>query len=223
MRVRQALAHAIDQPALVRGVFRGTVAPATGGLAPPGLPGHSPGIGLAYDPDRARRLLAEAGCPGGRGFPRIEAWINTSENGLQMGRYAQRQWRELLGIEFEWEEMDVNTYLRRLNASTPHLFVGGWLADFPDPVSFLDLAMHANYSRWRDTRYEQLLDAARRMPDQAERLKFYRAADRLLVEEAAIIPMLHFRWHLLKKPWVRQYPVSSLRVAYFADVILEAH
>ena len=71
--------------------------------------------------------------------------------------------------------------------------------------------------------YEQLLEAARRITDETERLKFYRAADRLLIEEAAIIPLFHGQQHYLIKPWVRRYPCSPIRVSYWKDVILDPH
>ena len=73
VRVRQAFAHAVDRATMAEVALRGAVSPATGGLVPPGLPGHSAGIGLPYDPERAQRLLAEAGYADGHGFPTIEA------------------------------------------------------------------------------------------------------------------------------------------------------
>ncbi|MGB5932102.1 MAG: ABC transporter substrate-binding protein, partial [Anaerolineae bacterium] len=72
-RVRRAFTLATDRGTLADVILRGFVFPTTGGFVPPGIPGHSPGIGLPYDPDQARRLLAEAGYQGGRGFPTVEA------------------------------------------------------------------------------------------------------------------------------------------------------
>ncbi len=77
-RVRRALAHAIDRRELAQGLLQGASSPALGGLVPPGLPGHTEHIGLLYDAARARQLLAEAGYPGGRGFPEIEAMWPTA-------------------------------------------------------------------------------------------------------------------------------------------------
>ena len=71
VRVRRAFVLATDREALVKAA-RPDCFPATGGFVPPGMPGHSPGIGLPYDPGQARRLLAEAGYPGGQGFPVVE-------------------------------------------------------------------------------------------------------------------------------------------------------
>ena len=71
-RVRQALALAIDRETLASVVLGGYDSPALGGFVPPGMPGHSPGIGWPFDPERARRFLAEAGYPEGRGFPAVE-------------------------------------------------------------------------------------------------------------------------------------------------------
>ena len=68
-----------------------------------------------------------------------------------------------------------------------------------------------------------MLEAARRIPDQAERVKFYQAADRLLIEEAAILPLFHARNHILVKPWVKRYPISPLHAAYWKYVIIEPH
>ncbi|GAG42728.1 unnamed protein product, partial [marine sediment metagenome] len=94
-RVRRAFVLATDRETLADGVLRGTVSPATGGFVPPGMLGHSPGIALPCDPDRARLLLAEAGYPGGRGFP--DVGFPTDHRRVPHGEYLQAQWRENLG------------------------------------------------------------------------------------------------------------------------------
>ena len=71
-RVRRAFAYALDRETLAGVTLGGYFSPASGGLVPPGMPAHSPGIGLPYSPERARDLLAEAGYPGGRGFPTVD-------------------------------------------------------------------------------------------------------------------------------------------------------
>ncbi|MCP4535661.1 MAG: peptide ABC transporter substrate-binding protein, partial [Chloroflexi bacterium] len=118
LRVRQALALAVDKGTLANVVLGGYRSPATGGMAPPGMPGHSAEIGLPYDPERARRLLAEAGYPDGRGFPVIDCPLN--QNVGPVNEYLQAQWRENLGIEIVWQvEKDMVTYLDGLRNDTP--------------------------------------------------------------------------------------------------------
>jgi ABC-type oligopeptide transport system substrate-binding subunit/predicted Ser/Thr protein kinase len=223
LRVRQAMSHALDREALADAVWHGAASPATGGFVPPGMPGHSPGLELAYDPDRARRLLAEAGYPRGEGFPAVDAVAHWSAPDEPTGLYLQAQWRQVLGLEFDWKRLDWLAYKERLIAHPPQIHVMGWVADYPDPDCFLRVAMHQPYVTWRNDSYEQLLEAARRITDETERLKFYRAADRVLIEEAAIIPLFHGQQHYLIKPWVRRFPCSPIRVSYWKDAILDPH
>ncbi len=224
-RVRQAFVHAVDRKTLAEVILRNVVTPATSGLVPPGLPGHSPRIGLAFDPERARRLLAEAGYPQGRGFPVIEAWMSSMPAIPydRAVRYAQAQWREQLGIEVTWQMFEWYDYMQRLVAHPPNLFIMGYVADYPDPDSLLRVALHQPYHRWHHMPYEQLLDSARRINDPVERLKFYQAADRLLMQEAGIMPLNYGQLHLLIKPWVKRYPLLALKDTYWKDVIIEAH
>ncbi len=83
-----------------------------------GMPGHAAGIGLPYDPDRARRLLAEAGYPGGRGFPAVAALGSRDRQPLSSS--LQAQWRENLGVEIRWELLEYGAYYDRLDID-PHL------------------------------------------------------------------------------------------------------
>ena len=82
---------------------------------------------------------------------------------------------------------------------------------------------HPIYNHWHNAQYEQLLDTARGIADPVERLKFYQAADRLLMHEAGILPLFYSRRHWLITPRVKGYPVSALRAAYWKDTIIEPH
>jgi ABC-type oligopeptide transport system substrate-binding subunit len=223
-RVRRALAQAIDRRELTQVLLQGASSPALGGLVPPGLPGHTERIGLPYDAARARQWLAEAGYPDGRGFPEIEAYV--ADGGIATrvtNQYLKDRWRDQLGVRVNWNTLEMLTFQAALRASTPQLYRMAWVADYPDPDNILRLALHQPHSRWHNDRFEQLLESARRMTDPAERLKFYQAADRLLMDEAGLIPLTYEYYHCWLKPWIKHFPASPLKVTYFKDVIIEPH
>lgn len=105
-RVRRAFALATDRESLAHVALRGHAFPATGGLVPPGMPGHSPGIGLTYDPEAARHLLAEAGYPGGRGFPAIDCLARDDPGFDLLSQHLEAQWLENLGVEITWQQIE---------------------------------------------------------------------------------------------------------------------
>ena len=218
-RVRRAFALAIDRETLSSEEQWGTI-PATGGFIPLGMPGHSPGIGLPYDPDGARQLLAEAGYPEGSGFPVIDSLAPPAH--APRSTYLQEQWREVLGVEITWELMELTRLLDLLDREPPHMFLMTWLADYPAPDTFLRSRFRC-YTRWRNEVYDRLVAAAKGAMDQEKRLKLYRQADRILVEEAPIVPLNYGCWHWLQKPWVRAVTTSPMAVWHYKDVILEPH
>jgi ABC-type transport system substrate-binding protein len=185
------------------------------------MPGHSAGIGLPYDPGQARHLLAEAGYPGCSGFPGVN-WL-THPFFKPYAEYLQAQWRENLGVEIAFETMEGGAYLDRLNREPPHIYCISWTADYPDPDNFLRLFSLQRWSRWRNKTYDRLIEEARGVLDQGKRMRLYGQADRVLVDEAAIIPLTYYRIHLLVKPWVSKYPTSAIEVVFWKDVIIEPH
>jgi ABC-type oligopeptide transport system substrate-binding subunit/DNA-binding SARP family transcriptional activator len=220
-RVRWAFVLATDRDTLANVVMRGSVPPAGGGFIPPGLPGHSPGIGLAYDPDGARRLLAEAGYPGGFGFPKVElvaSRIRDSEVA-----YLRELWRQVLGVEIGWKRAVVYTLDHKLDKGTSGLFLSGWIADCPDPHEFLGTFPFRRRTGWQNETFDRLVAKAKGLSDQKERMELYRQAEHILVEEAPVAPLFHSSFHLLIKPWVNKYPISPMSQWFWKDVILEPH
>jgi oligopeptide transport system substrate-binding protein len=220
VRVRRAFALAVDRATLANVVLRGYHFPATGGFVPPGMPGYSAGIGLPYDPEGARRLLAEAGYPNGQGFPVLDALAGDRPIPVSILESLQAQWLENLGVEIAWKKMEWGRYWR--SRALP-ITLAGWTVDYPDPDSFLRASPIRRYIQWRNAAYDRLVEEARRVTDQEERMKLYGQADRILVREAAIVPLTYLRAHLLVKPWVSKYPTPATGRRFWKDVIIEPH
>jgi oligopeptide transport system substrate-binding protein len=219
VRVRRAFILAADRERLANVVWKGYYSAASGGFVPAGMPGHSAGIGLPYDPEQARQLLAEAGYADGRDFPAVDALMALH----QVSEYLQTQWLENLGLEISWQTMEVGAFIDKVDKDPPHLLLFAWGADYPDPDNFLRVCPARDRAHWQDQRYNSLVEEAWHITDQRERLAMYQQADRLLVEEAAIMPLLYQRMHLLVKPWVSKYPTTAIRVWFWKDVIIEPH
>ncbi len=207
VRVRQALVHAVDREALVREASKGQYLPATGGFVPPGMPGHSPDIGLAYDPELARALLAQAGYAEGQGFPQV-SWVHFGGlPGEPVVPFLRKAWGGNLGLSVEAESLEWVAFMERLRRDPAHLTLMGWLADYPDPDCFLRVLFHStegnNDPRWHNARFDALVEEAARVTDQTRRMELYGEADRILVaEEAVIMPLGYAQGRILVKPWV---------------------
>jgi len=221
LRVRRAFALATDRETGLEMILRGYEVPATGGFVPPGMPGYSPGIGLAYDPEGARQLLAEAGYPKGHGFPPLDLLL--PQDWEAVAEYLAAQWWETLGVEIRWETMGLAARLDKLDRDPPPVFIAAWSADYPDPDNFLRASSMGSHTRWWNETYDRLVEEARRVMDQGERMTLYRQADRILMEEAAIVPLCYGRVHIFVKPWVRNLPIAALEGWFWKDVIIEPH
>jgi oligopeptide transport system substrate-binding protein len=222
LRVRQALIMAVDREKLADVYMGGYGYPGTGGLIALGIAGHSPGIGLPYDPDAARSLLAESGFPGGRGLPDLELKGSGIGQFSWTREFLKLQWLENLGVETEWEAVDWAANIDE-GWRWPHIYQGGWVASIPDPDYFLYVAPHQFDIPLLDGRYGDLVEEARGVMDQERRLSIYREADRMLVKDATMVPMYYGRSHELVKPWIRGYAVSPTVMFDWKDVIIEPH
>lgn len=204
VRVRQALALAIDKRNVVA-VRKGGEIPASH-LVPPGLPGYPGAPGMDFDPERARELLAEAGYPGGEGFPPFTILYNTQDAHQLVAAVIQAQWAEHLGIEVELENREWKTYLKAVNNGDYDIARGGWIGDYLDPTTFLDLFVTGggnNNTGWGSAEYDALLKQAAREPDPTERARKLMEAEAILNEEVPFIPMYWYVWYELTQPEVQ--------------------
>ncbi len=225
-RARQALVLAIDRDALANRVLRGREFPASGGLVPPIIEGHVPGIALPYDPALAREKLAEAGYPGGRGAPPLRAVATMYGERHLIIEHLATQWKTNLGIEVSVEVFRLDQFKQyndALERARPNLYYRGWEGDYADPDSYLRVANWLEESGWRNEPYQALVDGARRIADQRQRLAMYRQAEGILLEEAPIIPLTYGREHVLIKPWIASLPAAAFGGNILKDIIIEPH
>ena len=187
-RVRQAFASAVDWRRLVALVAGETATVATG-MVPPGIPGRSDDDFLpAHDPEEARQLLADAGYPGGAGFP--ETTFMTFGGGTDEAVVVEIN-REL-GIELNYETMS-GDYFGRLSADPPHIWSMGWVADYPGPNDFLGILLGSgssnNYGGWSSPEFDAAIaDALETTDPVAVRTAFDRA-ETIVRDEAPVIPL----------------------------------
>ena len=224
VRVRRAFALAIDRTALAKELAAFDFIPATGGLIPPGIPGHTPNAAIPFDPLAARELFAAAGFPGGKGFPELVGLGNDQPFNRQATAVIRDQWTEVLGVNigFEYRE-DYGVFLEEVVTSPPPLYLGGWAADFPDPDSFLRATLWEGSIGWKSQDFEDLVEAAHRSLVQTERINLYQQAEEILKKDVPLIPIAYGRFALLKKPWVAKLPLSIMNTVALEDIIINPH
>ncbi len=190
-QVRKAFAMAIDRDVLPK-ILQGGQTPATSWV-PPGMLAHNPEIGLKFNPDEARRLLKEAGYPDGKGLPPIVLGYNTDEEKKLVAEAIQSMWQKHLGVVVKIENQEWKVFLKKLQTDPFPVFRSGWGADYPDPDNFMKLFTSNsgnNHGRWKNSRYDQLLELAARELDAKKRSQLYDDAQKMLTEtDAAIVPL----------------------------------
>ncbi|BET69084.1 peptide ABC transporter substrate-binding protein [Opitutales bacterium ASA1] len=205
VRVRRALALALDRRAIVERVTQGGEEPALH-FFPPTAGGYGPGPQLREDMEEARRLLAEAGYPDGRGFPVVSLLYNTHEAHRQIAEAVQQMWRVALGIEVRLVNQEWKVYLSTRRNGDYDLSRSGWVAPYDDVSCFAELMMSENgnnHTRWRNETYDALVRRAGSERDAAVRKELYRQADALLLEEMPVVPLYFYRKSHLVRPEVR--------------------
>lgn len=207
-RVRQAFAHAIDKDAVIKLALKGTAARAEG-IVPPGVLGHQAAfLGLPYDPARATKLLADAGFPGGKGFPKLTVSFRQGYKYIEDAVIAIRgDLKRNLGIECDIQQIEWAQFLKQRTDGTLPCYHLRWSADYLDPQNFLSLMLRTgspeNTIGYSNPEFDRLCDEADVEPDTAKRLKLYAQAERIAVDDAPWVPIHHLRDVELHKPHLK--------------------
>jgi oligopeptide transport system substrate-binding protein len=213
VRVRKALNLAVDKVALAE--YRVVNKPLTA-FSPEGIfPGYPQPDGDKFDPERAKRLLAEAGYANATGefdpntFPTdaVKITYNTTESNRQVAEFMQAQWKQNLGLTFLLKNMESKTFFsHRSKLEYDGIAVNGWSADYMDPLTFLNLFYTGgadNATGWADPKYAAMLDEANRTLDPAKRYELLAKAEAFMLDAQPVIPLMTTASNWVKKPYVK--------------------
>ncbi len=206
VRVRKALALALDRKQIVETACAGE-RPALS-FTPPGMPGYDPPQSPPHNVEEARRLLAEAGFPGGAGFPRIEILYNTEESHRTIAELVRKQWQSALGIEVRTRNEEWGTYLNSTHQLQFDVCRRAWIGDYIDPNTFLDMWVTGggnNETGFSNAEYDRLILEAGQETDAEKRFALLRRAEQILMDEMPILPIYYYNSRNLVRPYVRGF------------------
>ena len=209
LKVRQAMNYAIDKDKIVR-LLHGTSTPANSVLPPP-VPGYNPNLNVyAYDPAKARRLLAESGHADDISF---NLWYETDSTKPDTTATAIQYDLLQVGIHARLNPVSFPAFLDATQRrKTAQCSISGWSQDYPDPGDFLDTMFNGhritdegcqNLAFYNNPKVNDLLAEAATCPDPDRRLHLYQVAERTMLTDAPVVPLYFARIYALRQPWLR--------------------
>jgi oligopeptide transport system substrate-binding protein len=215
VKVRQAFAQALDKKTLTEKVLEGAVVEADT-LIPPGMPGYNANAKVqTFDVASAKKLLAEAGYPDGKGFPKIAFAINNQDpNFAKLAAAFQQMWQENLGVQVDLNTEELAKFNDDLTATANKpdapealsFFLSVWGADYPDPQNFVSQQLRTgvgnNNGHYSNAEFDKLVDQADVGTDPEARYQLYQQAEQIALTEVGWLPLYYGKTNLLLRPTV---------------------
>lgn len=223
--IRQAINYGFDRRKLMLYLRNSIGVPAESGFVPMGLPSFDASTvpGYRYDPEKAKALLASAGFPGGKGLPVIR--LISIPIYADIATYIVRQLEEI-GIPAQVEIVQKSLLLTQTSKSEALFFRGSWIADYPDAENFFSVfygknPAPPNYTRYRNPQFDAFYESATREPNDSIRYALYRNMDRLIVQDAPVVPLWYDQIIHLVRPEVKGFRPNALNWLELRTVSIE--
>ncbi|SFC55205.1 peptide ABC transporter substrate-binding protein [Clostridium uliginosum] len=229
-RVRKALNLAVDRPSIVENITKGGQIPAHSFVAE-GIPGPD-GKDFAqkeyFSPkaniEEAKKLLAEAGYPDGKGFPTLIATYNPESGNGDIAQALQDMWKNNLGITVELQSQEWKVFQKTRTDGKYEIGRHAWLGDYVDPMTFLEMWQSTsglNVAKYKSPEYDKLLQGAKVEQDATKRIDLMHKAEDVLMEDMPIVPLYYYVSVKGVKSYVKDVRVSPLGFIYFDKAYIE--
>lgn len=232
--VRQAFNCAINRNLIVDEVLYGLGVPANLGFVPPYFADYNVDSlnNYSYNPDRAKKYLADAGYPNGQGFPRLTLNINSGGgmSNLKVAEAVAKMLSDNLNITIDLSVTDRNQHYDWVESGLTEFWKDAWMADFYDPGSFLCLfygkfvpedsteKAYLNSMRYINQSFDKIYREAMREANRSKRMALYHKAEHIILSDAVVIPLYYDKTIRLLSKRVRNFPINTMEVRDFGTV-----
>lgn len=247
VRVRRALSMAIDRTKIMEDVLNGQAAAngsrqnLTGnyGLVPPlyqfAKYDTSKVRGYTYNPEMAKKLMAQAGYPNGKGFPTMRLLVNYGgSRNTKVANEVIRQWRDVLNINVELEQVSLAQKIEDSQYGRADIFRSAWVADYPSPESFLSIAYgkhvpasldqpsHPNTMRYKSAEFDKYYELGMSSKTEEERFLNFAEAERIMMEDCPVIIIWYVENYRLLHSNVHNFHNNPMNYYDLSDIYLKA-
>lgn len=229
-RVRKALALAIDRTAITEKVTKGGQLPATSLIPSSTLDSDGTKFktkdyfSKTANIEEANKLLAEAGYPDGKGFPKLEVLYNTMQGHKIIAEAIQDMWKKNLGIDITLRNVERQVQLSEVANKNYMISRGGLIGEYNDAMTFLDTFTSyskQNNSGYKDLSYDELIAASKTESDINKRTELLHKAEDILIEDMPIIPIYEYTELICMNKKLKDVNVSPLGYMFFKNAYIE--
>ena len=169
----------------------------------------------------AKQLLADAGYPDGAGFPTVTYTYNTNDNHKKIGEALQQQWQTALGVSVKLENQDWSVFLENRKQGNYQIARNGWIADYNDPISFLDMWLTGggnNDAQYSNADYDAAIAEAKSTADPAARMAaMHKAEDQIIGKDWALGPIYFYTQKYMLNDAVKGMYYTPLGYFFFGN------
>jgi oligopeptide transport system substrate-binding protein len=232
-RIRKAFNLAINRQRIVDNVLQGEGYPAVNGFVPNmGTYPNSKIKGFQYDPELAKRLMADAGYKNGVKFPALEVYVNTKDGSSAHKMYKAiiSNINSVLNIHLKVKLCTIKEKNAQIMSGKAKLWKGGWVADYPDPENFLCLFYSPNIDekggaindfKFRNPEFDTYFQKALKELNNDKRNEYLVKCDQLVIEHAATVPLLTDDLIIMVNVRVRDFKTNNLQAMDFAKLYIK--